>query len=110
MSSVVSIGDKTYRGNNIVVTNGKVFIDGKEADTSDQKTINITVEGNVETLKVDSCESVTVTGNAGSVQTSSGMVKIDGHVNGSVQTMSGSVKCGPVSGNINTMSGDIEHG
>ena len=51
--SSVTINGKTYTGNNIIVSNGKIMVDGKNV-TSDDKVINITVNGNIDSLKVDS--------------------------------------------------------
>lgn len=107
MSTIV-INGKPYSGNNIVVTNGKVTIDGKD-ETPETKEINISVEGNIEKLKVDSCNVVSVTGAVTSVSTVSGKVKITGNVSGGVQTVSGNVDCGDVGGPINSVSGNIRN-
>lgn len=106
-SSSITINNKTYSGNNIVITNGKVIINGKDV-TPDGKEINIKVEGNITDLKVDACNKVQITGDVSLVQTKSGDVDISGNVNGSVQTMSGDVDCGNVGGSVSTMSGDIK--
>lgn len=104
--SSVTINGKTYIGNNIIVSNGKIMIDEKNV-TSDDKVINITVNGNIDSLKVDTCNKLEIIGNVTNVNTVSGDVDINGDVSGSIQTVSGDVKCKNVSGSINTLSGDI---
>ena len=106
--STISINGNTYSGNSIVVTNGKVIINGKDV-TPESKEINITVEGNIDELKVDACNKVSVNGNVSNLKTQSGDVDVTGDVTGSVQTMSGDVDCGTVGGSISTMSGDVKH-
>lgn len=106
--NTVIINGKTYTGHgSITVINGRVTIDGKDV-TPDAKDIRIEVNGNVESLSVDACNSINVTGNVGDISTQSGDVKC-GDVTGSVQSMSGDVRCGNVKGNVKTMSGDISH-
>jgi hypothetical protein len=106
--STITINGNTYSGNNIVVTKGKVIINGKDV-TPDSKEININVEGNIEELKVDTCDSIIINGDVSNITTQSGDVEISGNVTGSIQTMSGDVDCGTVGGSISTMSGDIKH-
>lgn len=106
--STITINNNTYSGNSIVVTNGKVIIDGKDI-TPNNKEINISVHGDIDELKVDACNKVSVTGNAKNISTKSGDVEVIGNVDGSMHTMSGDVDCGNVTGSINTMSGDIKH-
>ena len=50
----ISINGVNYSGNNIIISNGKVVINGKDV-TPDSKEINIKVEGNIDKLVVDSC-------------------------------------------------------
>lgn len=106
--STITINGNTYFGNSIVVTNGKIIIDGKDA-TPESKEINISVQGDINELKVDVCNKVSVKGNAKHVSTKSGNIDVSGNVEGSIQTMSGDVDCGNVAGSISTMSGDVTH-
>ena len=106
--STISINGNTYSGNSIVVTNGKVIINGKDV-TPDSKEINIKGDGDIDELKVDACNKVEITGDVSNVKTQSGDVEISGNVTGSIQTMSGDVDCGTVGGSISTMSGDVKH-
>lgn len=107
--NTVRINGVTIQGSkNVVVTNGKVIIDGQDV-TPDDKTIIIRIDGNVDTLHVDACNSVTVYGNVESLKTISGDVNVEGSIGESVQTVSGDVDCGNVNGSIKTVSGDIKH-
>lgn len=106
--NIITINGKTYSGkNSVVVENGRVIIDGKDA-TPDEKVIHISVQGNISNLEVAACEEVTVTGDVGSIKTVSGDVEVAGNVTGSIKTMSGDVRCGDVQGNVTTMSGNIK--
>lgn len=106
--SIITINGNTFSGSNIIVTNGKVLINGKDV-TPDSKEINISVVGNIEQLKVDACNKVSVEGNVQSISTKSGDVEVSGDVDGSISTMSGDVDCGHVKGSVSTMSGDVKH-
>lgn len=106
--ATITINNKTYVGNSITITNGKVIIDGKDT-TPDAKEINISVDGNIEELNVDACNKVFVNGSVGDIRTQSGDVDVSGDVSGMISTMSGDVKCGNVGGKISTMSGDVKH-
>lgn len=50
--STIRINNNSYVGNSVVITNGKIIINGKDV-TPDSKEINISVEGNIDELKVD---------------------------------------------------------
>ena len=110
MSTVV-INGKTYRGNgNVSIINGKILLNGKpveDLESIDEKVINITVNGDVDKIDVDACNSIDVKGNVDVVKTMSGDVEVHGDVTGDVKTMSGDIDCGNVGGNASSMSGDI---
>ena len=88
--------------------------------------INIQVTGNIDTLHIDYCNKLSISGdvnsvktssgdveisgsNSGSVKTSSGEVEIGGNVGGDVETSSGNVRCGNIQGRVSTNSGNIKH-
>lgn len=104
----IVIGSNVYSGNNITISNNEVYIDGKKVSTGDEKNITIEVTGTVHRLEVDSCQRVTVNGDAGFVKTVSGDVDC-GSVEGSVQTISGNVDCGDIGGSVSTVSGNVKH-
>ena len=99
---------KIFTGRQIIVNRGRVIIDGKDV-TPDEKVIHITISGDVNELKVDVCESITVEGNVESLKTISGDVKVKGDVKGDIKTTSGDVDCGNVGGSISTTSGDVKN-
>lgn len=105
MAQIV-INNKTVIGKSISILNNRVIVDGKSVELEESKVINISVEGDVENLSVDVCETVKVTGNVKKLSTVSGDVDC-GHVEGNVETTSGEVICGDVNGSVKTMSGDV---
>lgn len=90
----------------LVITNGKVFVNGKQV-TTEGKTINISIEGNVDRLQVDACDKILVNGDVGSISTASGDVILN-ECKGSIQTTSGDVECKGDCINISTVSGDVK--
>jgi len=101
-----NINGGNFEGTNLTVKRNKVYIDDKLVEIDD-KVINITVNGNIDKLKIDSCDSIDIIGNVGSCNTMSGDVKITGDVLANVETMSGNVRCNNIRGNVKTMSGNI---
>lgn len=112
--NVVTINGKTYKvEGKVSIVNGIIFVNGKkfqnyEESEKDKKVINIAIEGDVEKIDVDACDSITVSGSVKNIKTMSGDVEIHGDVNGDVKTMSGDVDCGNVAGDVSSMSGDIK--
>lgn len=86
---MIIINNKKYNGNSVIISNNKIIIDGKEI-IEELKEINITIQGDIKELKVDSCNYCEITGNVNSVSTMSGNVKYK-NVNGSISTMSGDI-------------------
>lgn len=100
------------KGGTITITDGKTYVDGKpieelNAINTDEKVINITIEGNVERLEVDYCTSIKVTGDAKRIKTNNGDIEIGGDVAGDVHTNMGSITCGNVEGDCHTNMGSI---
>jgi hypothetical protein len=108
MSNVVINGVR-ISGNSIVVSNGKVIIDGKDV-TPEAKVININVEGDVDDISVDMCQKIIVAGVVKNIKTTSGDIECGGSVGGNVQTTSGDIECADVNGDVNTTSGDVKCG
>ena len=126
MNSVTINGKTITSKGSVSIINGQVIIDGVKQDTGDAKEINISIEGNVETLNAPGCNTISVSGDVtklstssgdvevggnvlSGIQCSSGDVEVEGDVSGSIQTSSGDVKCGRVAGDVTTMSGNIRH-
>jgi len=109
------INGRAYKNISGVITieNGRTLVNGKPIEDwseSNEKVINITIEGNVEALDVMVCNTITVNGDAKKVKTGSGNVSVKGNVSGDIQTGSGDVECGDVGGDASTGSGDIRCG
>lgn len=105
---MISINGKTYFGSSISIKRNKIVIDGKVIEDDDQKQINITINGDIQTLDVDSCEKINITGNVDQLRTISGDVRVNG-VSNSVSTTSGDVGVeGNVGGSVTTVSGDVD--
>ena len=99
-SSTVSVNGKTYKGNNIEVKNGKVWIDGKPAEDyaapgDKLHTYNVTINGNPQA--VATLGDVTVNGNCGDIATT-GAVTVKGNSE-DIATM-GTVTVGGRAGSI----------
>jgi calcineurin-like phosphoesterase family protein len=95
-AATIRINDRDYvGGKDLVISKGKVMIDGEDVSMNhySEKTLNITIHGN--------CESVS---------SMSGNVTIHGNIHGDVDTMSGKVTANTVKGSIETMSGRITIG
>ncbi len=106
MNATITINGLNYNGKSVSISNGVISIDGRKLSIND-KTINISVVGDIQQLQVDSCQKVDVSGNVKNLETVSGNVRC-GNVAGDVETTSGDIKCGDVGGNIETVSGDVE--
>lgn len=108
--SVVIINGKTYGSEtgSVSIINGKVIIDGKDM-TPDSKEINVTINGNVETLNVDTANKIQVIGSCGSLVSHNGEINIDGNVSGNVENRNGNIDCMNVGGNVSTRNGNIKH-
>lgn len=107
MSSTITVNGITVQssGNNISIRNGKVIVDGVDVTTND-KIINIVVNGNVDHID-GSFGDLSITGNVtGNIQTVSGDVRCS-DVGGNIKTVSGDVNAGKIYGSVDTLSGDI---
>ncbi|URQ88244.1 hypothetical protein J8Z28_20375 [Pseudoalteromonas sp. SCSIO 43088] len=87
--STVTINGQSFKGGDVVIANGRVYVDGKAQTVQAGPEIKIEIEGAVH-----------------SVSTTSGDVSINGTVE-RVKTMSGDVEAKAITGNAETMSGDI---
>lgn len=126
-TGLIVINGVSYHGKSVSVINGKVIIDGVEqpSTSKNDKKISISIEGNIDSLSVDECESliqtgsvkdlhilsgdVRVNGDVGSISSTSGDVEVSGNINGPVSTMSGDVDAKQIHGKVNTLSGDIKY-
>lgn len=116
MATIINRNGKTCvinsNSSNVSIINGRVLIDGKpieafESENKEEKVVNITIEGSVERLEVDMCETIKITGNCKRVHTQNGSIEIGGDVSGDVHTNMGSITCGNVEGDCHTNMGSI---
>lgn len=103
--SGIIINGNEYTGRQVIVNNGRVFVDGVEQGNTQNEQVIITISGSVESVEVEN-GSVNVSGNAHRVKTMSGDVRCSS-VSGNVNTMSGDVICDTINGGASTMSGNI---
>lgn len=87
-------------GNNIILDNEVI---GKIED----KVINITIEGNVEELNIDACNTLTVKGSVQSLQLTNGDIIVENSVMGDVKNTNGDIIAKEIKGNVKTTNGDI---
>ena len=109
------INGKVYTNIRGTVTfkDGKAYVNGQPIEDyskSPEKVINITINGNIDKIKVEQCETIQVTGNVRQVKTISGNVSVGGNVDGDVKSTSGDINCKDVEGDVSTTSGDIHCG
>jgi hypothetical protein len=106
-SSIIIGNNNIVSGQNIVIQNVVVMVDGKRVDLPEnEKIINIQAE-NLESIHIDSCNEVSVRGNAGDIHVSQGRVSIGGDVEGDVRVSQGNVDCGNVEGDVSVSMGNI---
>ena len=103
---VVVINGETYHGTSISVTDKTVIVDGEVISTEGFPEVNIEVTGNIETLKVPSCNECVINGDINTLSTVSGDVDANG-ITGDVSTVSGDVVASEIGGNVKTISGNV---
>ena len=101
-----NIKNSSIEGNSVSIINNKIFVDGKEIET-EEKVINIIVEGNLDKLEVDCCNSIKVNGVTKDVEVSNGNISINGDVKGNVNNINGNIIAKAINGNCKTINGDI---
>ncbi len=107
---MIVINGKSYKGNSLQINDNEILIDGRRVDDQeDQKVINITVDGNIDTLNVDSCDKLEITGDCGNVTSKNGDIQISGNIDGDVTNKNGNIMCRNVSGDVETKNGSIQH-
>lgn len=102
----------TNTGGGVVeIYDGKVMVNGKpveDLNSLPDKVVNITIDGDVESLHVDCCSTLSVDGNVKTLKSGSGDVTVSGNVSGNISTGSGDVNCCNVEeGDVTTGSGDV---
>lgn len=106
-ASKITVNGHSIVGRNVNIVNGKVIVDGKEIDFPQAKEINVTIEGDLGTLLIDS-GNVTIQGSVGEVDMNMGPVNIAGDAKGSISVDQGNVTCNDVYGDVSTEMGSIK--
>lgn len=108
---MISINGQNFKGQNIQISNNKIYIDGKRVDKQfeDDKVFNIEVEGPLSKLDVDNAESIIVNGDCGNAKSTNGNIKITGDIAGDVKTTNGNVSANVINGKVTTTNGNISH-
>ena len=120
--SMVKVNGNTITINGDTVVNGdiiggdlsisangdKILINGKEVYTTSDKNIIVVIHGNTGSINTTSGD-VKVYGTTGNVKTVSGDVRIETVSLADVTTVSGDVIAETIEGNVRTVSGDVSH-
>ena len=101
-----NIKNSSIEGNSVSIINNKIFVDGKEIET-EEKVINIIVEGNLDKLEIDCCNSIKINGVTKDIEVSNGNIAISGDVKGNVNNINGNIIAKVINGNYKTTNGDI---
>ncbi|WXZ70521.1 hypothetical protein HUW78_07550 [Fusobacterium animalis] len=99
--------NSSIEGNSISVINNKIFVDGKEIEIEEEREINIIVEGNLDKLEVDCCNSIKINGVTKDVEVTNGNMTISGDVKGNINNVNGNIIAKIINGNCKTTNGDI---
>ena len=102
-----NIKNSSIEGNSISVINNKIFVDGKEIEIEEEREINIIVEGNLDKLEVDCCNSIKINGVTKDVEVTNGNMTISGDVKGNINNVNGNIIAKIINGNCKTTNGDI---
>lgn len=100
----LNIDGKTFSGSNICINGNKVIVDGVEQEGELVGDINITVNGDVESI--ENTNGFVKALNVGKVKTTNGDVTCDS-VSGNVSTTNGEVRCKKITGDVDAVNGDI---
>jgi len=113
MNTIIINGKKYEVNGPVSMINDRIYVNGQLFENGEplERKVNITIVGDVNSIKLDKGPSevnIKITGNVGgSVTTTSGDVEVAGNVLGDVKSTSGDIKCKDVTGSIRTVSGDI---
>ena len=106
----IKFNNTVVNGNNISISKNKVTVDGVDY-SYEYDNLKIEITGDVTSLNVIACQSLSVTGNVEDIETTSGDVSVTGDIDGNITTVSGDIeKAGNIAGRVETVSGDIECG
>ena len=93
-SAYININGRTIVGNNILMKNGSIIVDGEDVTdeyAKEEKNITIVVDGDINELTCTTVNDILLKGNVGDLKTTSGDVEIRGDIGGNVKTVSGDI-------------------
>ncbi|XGU46189.1 hypothetical protein ACEXAJ_07495 [Fusobacterium necrophorum subsp. funduliforme] len=108
----IIINGKNYgniAGKNVSISNDNVFIDGKKikGEYTEDKHIQIFIDGDIRNLEVDCCEKITVNGNVFDIENTNGNIECK-DVSGNIKNVNGDITANNVKGSCSTVNGDIK--
>lgn len=114
MSTVIINGKIHKFSGSLSIIGNKYYVNGKEVTDwndldKDVKHVEIKIEGDVEKLQVDNCDTIEVSGRVGSIKTHNGNVTAQAGVDGNVETHNGNIMCGKVGGDASSYNGNVMH-
>lgn len=96
---------------NMTINNGKITIDGMSIEEWNNRNeilvVNITINGDVESIEADSCDTISIKGNANNVISKNGNVSVSGNIKGNAESKNGNITANTIQGNAETKNGNI---
>lgn len=96
---------------NMTINNGKITVDCMPLEDWCNKdefvVVNIVVNGDIESLEADSCDTISINGNANNIISKNGNVSVSGNIEGNAESKNGDITANTIQGNAETKNGDI---
>ena len=96
---------------NMTISNGKIIVDGMPIEEWKNRNeilvVNITINGDIESLEADSCDTISINGNANNVISKNGDVSVSGNIEGNAESKNGNITANTIQGNAETKNGNI---
>ena len=96
---------------NMTINNGTIIVDGMSIEEWNNRNeilvVNININGDIESLEADSCDTISISGNAINVNTKNGNVIVSGNVEGNAESKNGNITANTIKGDVETKNGNI---
>lgn len=96
---------------NMVISNGKITVDGMPyeewCNRNEIVVVNIIVNGDIDSLNADSCDTISINGNANNINTKNGNVSVSGNIEGNAESKNGNITANVIQGHAETKNGNI---
>lgn len=108
---MIKVLNNVFNGKSLTIKGNNIIIDGEEVVvSSNDKIINIVIEGDVPELEIANCNNLTINGNVENyVELTNGNITC-WNVHGNVETVNGDVSAQTIQGNVSTINGNIRGG